>query len=42
MLVDVVVEVLRVPVSAVEPAPASPKGVDAYFLAGVAGKLIPG
>lgn len=36
MLVDAVVEVLRVPVSAIEPAPAITKGVDAYFLAGVA------
>lgn len=36
MLVDGVEEVLRIPVSAIEPAPAITKGVDAYFLAGVA------
>jgi len=36
MLVDGVEEVLRIPVSAIEPAPTITKGVDAYFLAGVA------
>ncbi|NLY91245.1 MAG: chemotaxis protein CheW [Firmicutes bacterium] len=36
MLVDAVEEVLRVPVSAIEPAPAITKGVDSYFLSGVA------
>ena len=36
MLVDAVVEVLRIPVSAVEPAPPITKGVDAQYLAGVA------
>lgn len=36
MLVDAVEEVLRIPVSAIEPAPAITKGVDSYFLAGVA------
>ena len=35
MLVDAVVEVLRVPVSAIESAPTITKGVDSYFLAGV-------
>lgn len=35
MLVDEVVEVLRVPVSAIETAPTITKGVDSYFLAGV-------
>jgi purine-binding chemotaxis protein CheW len=35
MLVDAVVEVLRVPVSAIETAPTITKGVDSYFLAGV-------
>ncbi|HBG15143.1 MAG TPA: chemotaxis protein CheW [Firmicutes bacterium] len=36
MLVDAVVEVLRIPVSAIEPPPSITKGVDSYFLAGVA------
>ncbi|HHT48636.1 MAG TPA: chemotaxis protein CheW [Firmicutes bacterium] len=36
MLVDAVEEVLRIPVSAIEPAPTITKGVDSYFLAGVA------
>jgi purine-binding chemotaxis protein CheW len=36
MMVDQVVEVLRVPVSSVEMAPSITKGVDAYFLNGVA------
>jgi purine-binding chemotaxis protein CheW len=36
MMVDQVVEVLRVPVSSVEMAPSITKGVDAYFLSGVA------
>jgi purine-binding chemotaxis protein CheW len=36
MMVDVVVEVLRVNVSAIELAPSITKGVDAYFLSGVA------
>ena len=35
MLVDAVVEVLRVPVSAIETAPTITKGVDSYFLVGV-------
>ena len=35
MLFDAVVEVLRVPVSAIETAPTITKGVDSYFLAGV-------
>ncbi|HHU51489.1 MAG TPA: chemotaxis protein CheW [Firmicutes bacterium] len=36
MLVDAVVEVLRVPVSAIESAPSITKGVNSYYLAGVA------
>ncbi|HHW12416.1 MAG TPA: chemotaxis protein CheW [Firmicutes bacterium] len=36
MLVDAVVEVLRIPVSAIEPPPPITKGVDSYYLAGVA------
>lgn len=36
MLVDAVVEVLRIPVSSIEPPPPITKGVDAYYLAGVA------
>ncbi len=36
MVVDSVVEVLRVPVSAIEAAPSITKGVEAYFLTGVA------
>lgn len=36
MTVDSVVEVLRLKVSAIEPAPSITKGVDAYFLSGVA------
>ncbi|MGE5580935.1 MAG: chemotaxis protein CheW [Bacillota bacterium] len=36
MMVDAVVEVLRVNVSAIELAPSITKGVDAYFLSGVA------
>lgn len=36
MMVDAVVEVIRVNVSAVEMAPSITKGVDAYFLSGVA------
>ncbi len=36
MIVDAVIEVLRVNVSAVEAAPSITKGVDAYFLTGVA------
>lgn len=35
MLVDAVVEVLRVPLSVIESAPTITKGVDSYFLAGV-------
>lgn len=35
MLVDAVVEVLRVPLSAIEPPPPITKGVDAYYLEGV-------
>src|SRR5690554_1000317 len=36
MLVDAVVEVLRVPVSAIESTPSITKGVNSYYLAGVA------
>ena len=36
MLVDAVVEVIRVPVSAVEPPPPITKGVESQYLAGVA------
>ena len=36
MLVDAVVEVLRVPVSAIESTPSITKGVNTYYLAGVA------
>ncbi|HEY8344377.1 MAG TPA: chemotaxis protein CheW [Bacillota bacterium] len=36
MLVDAVVEVLRVPLSAIEAAPSITKGVNSYYLAGVA------
>jgi purine-binding chemotaxis protein CheW len=36
MIVDAVIEVLRINVSAVEAAPSITKGVDAYFLTGVA------
>ncbi|HOP75155.1 MAG TPA: chemotaxis protein CheW [Bacillota bacterium] len=36
MMVDAVVEVLRINVSAIEDAPQITKGVDAYFLSGVA------
>lgn len=36
MTVDGIVEVLRVPSSAIESAPEIAKGVDAYYLAGVA------
>lgn len=36
MIVDEVVEVLRVPISALENAPQITKGVDAYFISGVA------
>ncbi|TCL66566.1 purine-binding chemotaxis protein CheW [Hydrogenispora ethanolica] len=36
MVVDAVVEVLRVNLSDIDPAPAITKGVDAYFLNGVA------
>jgi purine-binding chemotaxis protein CheW len=36
MMVDRVVEVLRIPVSAIEMAPSITKGVEAYFLSGVA------
>lgn len=36
MLVDAVVEVIRIPVSAVEPPPPITRGVDAQYLAGVA------
>ena len=36
MLVDAVVEVLRIPVSAIEPPPPITKSVDSYYLAGVA------
>ncbi|MGQ9778465.1 MAG: chemotaxis protein CheW [Bacillota bacterium] len=35
MIVDAIVEVLRVPSSSIEPAPEITKGVDAYYLAGV-------
>ncbi len=35
MMVDQVMEVLRVPVSSIELAPSITKGVDAYFLSGV-------
>lgn len=35
MVVDAIVEVLRVPASAVEPAPEITKGVEAYYLGGV-------
>jgi purine-binding chemotaxis protein CheW len=36
MLVDAVVEVLRVPLSAIESTPSITKGVNSYYLAGVA------
>jgi purine-binding chemotaxis protein CheW len=36
MVVDAVFEVIRVPVSAIEAAPSITRGVDAYFLNGVA------
>lgn len=36
MVVDSVVEVVRLNVSGIEPAPSITKGVDAYFLSGVA------
>lgn len=36
MMVDSVVEVIRINVSAIEPTPQITKGVDAYFLNGVA------
>jgi purine-binding chemotaxis protein CheW len=36
MMVDQVVEVLKVPISSIEMAPSITKGVDAYFLSGVA------
>jgi purine-binding chemotaxis protein CheW len=36
MMVDQVVEVLRVPISSIGIAPSITKGVDAYFLSGVA------
>lgn len=36
MTVDSIVEVLRVPASTIEPAPEIAKGIDAYYLAGVA------
>lgn len=36
MTVDSIVEVLRVPASAIEPAPEIARGIDAYYLAGVA------
>lgn len=36
MLVDAVVEVIRIPVSAVEPPPPITKGVDSQYLSGVA------
>ena len=36
MTVDAIVEVMRIPLSAIEPAPEITKGVDAYYLAGVA------
>ena len=43
MIVDSVVEVNRIPVSSIETTPAITKGVDAYYLSGVAsvaGRLI--
>jgi purine-binding chemotaxis protein CheW len=36
MVVDAVLEVSRIPVSAIEAAPSITRGVDAYFLSGVA------
>lgn len=36
MIIDAIVEVLRVPVGSIEPAPEITKGVDAYYLTGVA------
>lgn len=36
MLVDAVVEVLRIPLSAIESTPSITKGVNSYYLAGVA------
>lgn len=36
MMVDTVTEVLRIPVSSIEDAPNITRGVDAYFLSGVA------
>ena len=36
MVIDALVEVLRVPVGSIEPAPEITKGVDAYYLSGVA------
>lgn len=36
MVIDAIVEVLRIPVGSIEPAPEITKGVDAYYLAGVA------
>ena len=35
MVIDALVEVLRVPVGSIEPAPEITKGVDAYYLSGV-------
>lgn len=35
MVVDAIVEVLRVPATTIEPAPEIAKGVDSYYLAGV-------
>ncbi len=36
MVVDAIVEVMRIPSEAIEPAPEITRGVDAYYLAGVA------
>ncbi len=36
MVIDAIVEVLRIPVGAIEPAPEITKGVDTYYLTGVA------